>query len=436
VRSLDALVPTVEALLDRLAPYYQQRLWQLPPGEQRLVVELARGWEPQTVGDLAAAVGVSNQTAATALGRLAASRWVTSAKARDGDKRASWYDVTEPLLRYHLQYREERGKPLRLIVEFLRGFYSAERLMAELAEAKPDSPLERHLQRALLRRDELWSPRAISGDADDVLTGLRLWIGDDTQDISRIGVALESVMCAAYERPPRRAAPGGLEQLVTSAAKATSESDGHGLQRLHHGLAVLADYSWTDVEEDTLLAFRIFLDTGDPDRLDQLANCDAVRKRRISGPALFLRHMSALLADGDTALRQLNDILDDLERAQASDAQKIFSWRMWMETVVRVPSPPARDADASAAIALTFNLQESINTPDQVPRILAALTPHARAATAGALALIIACGELSIPPEFSPLNSLDRHTASVVLDMIQRPTAADDLQAFEDLPGQ
>ncbi|WP_445168813.1 MarR family transcriptional regulator [Mycolicibacterium sp. Dal123E01] len=108
VASLDALVPAVESLLDRLAPYYQQQLWQLPAGEQRLVVELARGWEPRTVTDLAAAVGISNQTAAAALGRLASSHWVTSAKAETGDRRASWYDLTEPLLRYHLQYREGR----------------------------------------------------------------------------------------------------------------------------------------------------------------------------------------------------------------------------------------------------------------------------------------------------------------------------------------
>jgi hypothetical protein len=104
-RSLDDLVPAVESLLDRVSPYYQQQLWQLPPGEQRLVVELARGWEQRTVTDLAAAVGVSNQSAATALGRLTASRWVTSTKS-DGDKRSTWYDLNEPLLRYQLQYRE------------------------------------------------------------------------------------------------------------------------------------------------------------------------------------------------------------------------------------------------------------------------------------------------------------------------------------------
>ncbi|MGB3233110.1 MAG: MarR family transcriptional regulator [Mycobacterium sp.] len=104
VGCLDALTPAVEALLDRLAPYYQQRLWQLAPGEQRLVVELARGPGPRTVSDLADAVGVSNQSASAALGRLAADRWVSSSKAGE-DRRTSWYDLTEPLFRDYLRYR-------------------------------------------------------------------------------------------------------------------------------------------------------------------------------------------------------------------------------------------------------------------------------------------------------------------------------------------
>lgn len=102
--SLEAVSPAVGALLDRLAPYYQQRLWQLPAGEQRLVVELARSPGPRTVTDLADAVGVSNQSASTALGRLAADHWVTSSKT-DEDRRTSWYDLTEPLLRNYVQYR-------------------------------------------------------------------------------------------------------------------------------------------------------------------------------------------------------------------------------------------------------------------------------------------------------------------------------------------
>lgn len=104
VPTLDAVDPAVDIVLDQLAPHYQQRLWELPAGEQRLIVEVALGDGPRTVSDLAAAVGVSNQSAATALGRLTASHWVASTKS-DTDRRSSWYDVNDPLLRLVLRHR-------------------------------------------------------------------------------------------------------------------------------------------------------------------------------------------------------------------------------------------------------------------------------------------------------------------------------------------
>jgi hypothetical protein len=110
VAALSALEPAKAILLDRLSPAYQQQLWLLPTGEQRLVVELARGSGPRTVTDLAAAVGVSNQSAAAALGRLTVTRWVVAAKSPTGDRRATWYDLTDPLVRHIVQYRD--GMPL------------------------------------------------------------------------------------------------------------------------------------------------------------------------------------------------------------------------------------------------------------------------------------------------------------------------------------
>jgi DNA-binding MarR family transcriptional regulator len=106
VAALSALQPAKAILLDRLSPSYQQQLWLLPTGEQRLIVELARGSGPRTVTDLAAALGVTNQSAAAALGRLTAAHWVVAAKSDTGDRRATWYDLTDPLVRHIVQYRE------------------------------------------------------------------------------------------------------------------------------------------------------------------------------------------------------------------------------------------------------------------------------------------------------------------------------------------
>jgi hypothetical protein len=122
--TLDALVPAVQKLMDDLAPYYQQRLWDLAPGEQKLVVELARQDGMQPVAELAAAAGTSERAAATALGRLADARWVRKQKAASGDQRKTWYELREPLLRLHLQYRENHGEPLRAIVDALQHWFA------------------------------------------------------------------------------------------------------------------------------------------------------------------------------------------------------------------------------------------------------------------------------------------------------------------------
>ncbi len=97
----------VDLLLDLLVDFYRPRLWELPAGQQRLVVELARGEGPRSVADLAAAVGVSSQSASTALGRLTSAGWVSASKS-GGDRRASWYDLSDPLVRAFVGYRERR----------------------------------------------------------------------------------------------------------------------------------------------------------------------------------------------------------------------------------------------------------------------------------------------------------------------------------------
>jgi MarR family protein len=108
--ALQATQPAADVVLEQLTPHYQQLLWQLPAGEQRLIVELARADGARTVTDLAAAVGISNQSASAALGRLTTGGWVHAAKADSGDRRATWYDLNDPLLRNYLHYRERRQR--------------------------------------------------------------------------------------------------------------------------------------------------------------------------------------------------------------------------------------------------------------------------------------------------------------------------------------
>ena len=427
VRSLDALVPTVEALLDRLAPYYQQRLWQLPPGEQRLVVELARGWEPQKVGDLAAAVGVSSQSAATALGRLTASRWVTSTKARDGDQRASWYDVTEPLLRYHLQYREERGKPLRLIVEFLRGFYSRERLLGELAEATPGSHAERHLQQALYDAST-WLAAGSVLKPRELLASLRLWMLEGRGEFSDISAVLEAILTAAQGNPVTRALPPSLNELVADALAAQVPHE-RFRDRVTASLSALRQQEWSADADDAISVFEFLCSVdGEASAFTLTADCAALRERRTSPPAVVLRTFwaFALLRDDgpDIALEYISQVLDDIDgESRVSDGDRSFLWSMWLEAVSQTSAPPRQQkGTVDAGWVLLTALQTGRIRIADFDRLMAAFTAETQSTVAAVVAMGAPQIGVDFPPDQDPRLYVDDELRGVVDQFVAEHT--------------
>ena len=411
VESLDALVPAVESLLDRLAPYYQQQLWQLPTGEQRLVVELARGWEPRTVSDLAAAVGISNQSAATALGRLASSRWVTSRKAETGDKRASWYDLTEPLLRYHLQYREDRGKPLRLIVEFLRGFYSRERLLNELADARPDSPTERHLQRAVYEEDN-WFARGALHEPAILIASLRTWMVDERATFNDIAVILEAVLVAALGISSTRVIPDHLTQIIASAVAAQADIE-EPWGKVDAALRSLRLREWSADEDDALSVFEFLCSAQDDQAVFTFdSDCGAVRERRISPPALLLRQFLAWShKDGepDMALTVLNDILDDIDGAdRVTESDRGFLWYTWITLIPAATAPPTRrTGNADVGWELALALRRGDIQPEDFDSVMAAFTADTQGIVAAIVAMAVRDPRMNITAEFDPWRYVD-----------------------------
>ena len=418
IESLDALVPAIESLLDRLAPYYQQQLWQLPAGEQRLVVELARGWERRTVTDLAAAVGISNQSAAAALGRLASSRWVTSTKAETGDRRASWYDLTEPLLRYHLQYREDRGKPLRLIVEFLRSFYSHERLLEELPSATTGSSVERHLQHALI--EQRWYAQGALDNPEDLLAGLRAWMVDELAAIRDIAIILEAVLMFALDKPSKRTVPRHLEPLVRDAIAA--QSGMHTLSdKIHASLQHLRLLAWEDDADDALSLFEQLCHPSDDDRpytIDR--ECAAIRERHTSMPALVLRYILAwrLGQDGkfDEALTALDDVLDDIQASDiATEFDRNLMWAEWFRAIPMAKTSPRRRAgDIGVGWELAKSLSRGDIQPNQFDTIMATFTEDTRSVVAAMAAMAIHVFGIDMPDRYNPRRYLDEGLLGVV----------------------
>lgn len=419
VNSLDELVPAVESLLDRLTPYYQQQLWQLPPGEQRIVVELARGWERRTVSDLAAAVGVSNQSAATALGRLAASRWVTSSKSPE-DRRSTWYDLSEPLLRYQLQYREERGKPLRLIVEFLRAFHSRDQLLEELGTVTPESQVERHLQVALNDPDR-WFANGTPRGPTHLLTNTRAWIADENAAISDVGIVLEAVLTAAQGSPSPRTAPPHLERVIRKAVEAQSNLD-TTREKIAASMRSVRAAEWSDDADDALSVFELVWATSDgsADFPSLASNFAALRERRLSPPALMLRAFMieaySLSGQPDRAIAALDEILDDVEGvARVSESNRRLLWRQWLTHVPEVSTiPKARTGSAEVGVQLLLVLRAGAVRPADLTTIMNAFTDETRSAVAAVVAMGAPGLGIEIAAEFDPRRFVDEELLGMV----------------------
>ncbi|MGH9278063.1 MAG: tetratricopeptide repeat protein [Acidimicrobiales bacterium] len=223
---LDDLVPAVEELLEKLVTYYQQRLWELPGNEQKLVRELGTGPPSASVGELAEACGLDERTAATALGRLADAGWVRREKLPGTDQRRSWYRLREPLLRHHFQYRQTDGEPLRLIVDILRIWFDAEERHAQLSSVSPASVAERHVLAALRldpprRSDNAYAER----DVDRLLAEARCWMSDP----QAIGTPDAGILIEAAVRALRGSAEEVQRVLEVRQASASVRQRGKEL---------------------------------------------------------------------------------------------------------------------------------------------------------------------------------------------------------------
>lgn len=129
----------VEPLLktiDALTPYYQSQMGRLSPQQQKIVNFLCEYRKPATVTTVAANCFTTNQTASSQLKQLLIHRYVRV----DRVGRESFYELTEPLLRICVEAKTHRDRPLYLLVDFLRYWFSRqelERKMTENAEPLP-----------------------------------------------------------------------------------------------------------------------------------------------------------------------------------------------------------------------------------------------------------------------------------------------------------
>jgi tetratricopeptide (TPR) repeat protein len=145
----DNVIGPLMRTIDALTPYYQSQMAKLSPQQQKIVAFLCQQRVPVNVKTLAESCFMTQQTAASQLKQILRSRYVRV--TRSG--RESYYELAEPLLRICVEVKTHREGPLKLLVEFLRFWFSREELEEHLSTVA-EACLERTYFSAALQEYE------------------------------------------------------------------------------------------------------------------------------------------------------------------------------------------------------------------------------------------------------------------------------------------
>lgn len=149
--SLDELVSPFLRMLDDLTPYYQARMAWLSPHQRKIVEHLCEQRGALPVKAIAQGCFISAQSASSQLKILRDMGYVESTT----NKRESFYELREPLMRLCIELKKNRGGPIRLLVDFLRLWHSRSDLQNKIDALSTSHLLEReYINQAIHQFDE------------------------------------------------------------------------------------------------------------------------------------------------------------------------------------------------------------------------------------------------------------------------------------------
>jgi DNA-binding transcriptional ArsR family regulator len=120
--NIDALVAPFQEMVDKLTPYYQERIRSLPPLQRKIVEYLCKSEGTVPVKELRRHLFATHQTVSNQLKDLRRKGYVKASQRG----RESLYEVTEPLMRICVEVKENQDyAPLKLLIDFVRVWYEA-----------------------------------------------------------------------------------------------------------------------------------------------------------------------------------------------------------------------------------------------------------------------------------------------------------------------
>lgn len=131
--SMDGLVKPLMETVDDLTPYYTSRIAALQPEQRKIIEYICENRHPVSVEDVARKCFLTRERAAAQLEILCRMSHLQSLKLRE----SHYYELREPLMRLSFEVKKNRGKPIGLLMDFLRLWYSPAELKQKI-EALPE----------------------------------------------------------------------------------------------------------------------------------------------------------------------------------------------------------------------------------------------------------------------------------------------------------
>jgi tetratricopeptide (TPR) repeat protein len=180
--TLEALLPAVIEMLDKLTPYYQSRVESLGQSDdqQKIVMYLARETRAVTVKEITAQCFIAqDKTTSNALGKLTQKGFLISTKKG----REAYYEISEVLMRLCLEMKNAKNGDLKLCVDFIRIWFRPNERQEYLERLEADGKLEHAKYFRLSLADSKSDPILLackhdlqkSLDGGDADSALQIW---------------------------------------------------------------------------------------------------------------------------------------------------------------------------------------------------------------------------------------------------------------------
>ena len=141
LESVGDLVRPLMETIDDLTPYYNSRITALPWEQRQIIEYVCEVRHPVRTGDVSRACFLPRAAASAQLEALCAMGHLNSIRVGEN----SYYELREPLMRLSFEVKKHRGKPIGLLLDFLRLWYSPAELKQKLSATTETGVLDRSL---------------------------------------------------------------------------------------------------------------------------------------------------------------------------------------------------------------------------------------------------------------------------------------------------